>query len=123
MAANGKVYWTITPSGSIAKRLAVIPDRAVPAIKDLAKVEAARGEAGMKQRAGWTDRTAHARNSLFGRAEETTIYLGTTNLEYGMYLEQGTRHMRAFPTIQPQANETAKVYFEGAAQLVKRSMG
>lgn len=87
------------------------------ALEMLAMSHAARGESSMKANAGWNDRTAFARASLFGRADGLTIYLGTSNDEYGIFLELGTSKMSAFPTIGPQLRQTSAEYFADAVTL------
>lgn len=68
-----------------------------------------RAEAHMKQKAPWTDRTSNARNGLFARAaklSKTTfaIILGHS-VTYGIFLERGTKYMRARPIIIPTLEE------------------
>lgn len=66
-------------------------------------------EAHMKHKAPWKDRTTNARNGLFATA---TKFAGRKfgiilahSVTYGIYLERGTRHMRARPIIIPTLNE------------------
>lgn len=87
-------------------------------VRTLASTHAARGEATMKSGAKWVDQTGFARASLYGRAEGTTIYLGTTNEDYGLFLELGTIHMAARPIIEPTVNEVAQAYFRDASALI-----
>jgi HK97 gp10 family phage protein len=59
----------------------------------------------MKHNAPWRDRTSNARNGLFavGRRISKGLYaiiLGHS-VDYGVYLEEGTEHMRARPIIEP----------------------
>jgi HK97 gp10 family phage protein len=62
----------------------------------------------MKHNAPWRDRTSNARNGLAARAAK----LGATRfaiilshaVTYGIYLERGTRYMRARPIINPTIN-------------------
>lgn len=77
----------------------------------------------MKANASWNDITGFARNSLYARAENTTIYLGTVNAEYGVFLELGTVHMAPRPVIEPQLNITAERYFRDAIMLIKGILG
>lgn len=68
-----------------------------------------RAEAHMKQKAPWTDRTSNARNGLFARAAKLSrtvfaIILGHS-VTYGIFLELGTKHMRARPIIVPTMEE------------------
>lgn len=59
----------------------------------------------MKHNAPWTDRTTNARNGLSAKAAKLAgaiwgIILSHT-VDYGLYLELGTKNMRARPIIQP----------------------
>lgn len=59
----------------------------------------------MKHHAPWHDRTTNARNGLAARAAKLGKGLYAIILshavDYGIYLERGTRYMRARPIIQP----------------------
>lgn len=112
------VTWTKTPLDAIGKPLQRRTKGVRAALMVLAQYHAARAEANMKERAGWTDRTSYARSSLFGRAEDLSIFLGTTNSDYGQYLEFGTYKMPAFPVIRPQTEETSQEYYRDACTLV-----
>lgn len=62
----------------------------------------------MKHNAPWHDRTTNARNGLFANAAKFSgrvfgIILGHS-VTYGIYLERGTRYMRARPIIIPTLN-------------------
>jgi HK97 gp10 family phage protein len=122
MAKQG-IEWVITPSAGIGSKIARATSQMRPAINALAQSHAARGEATMKAGAPWNDQTGHARGSLYGRAEGTNVELGTTNAEYGIYLELGTSRMAPRPIIEPTAREAAPEYFEDAADLVARLLG
>ena len=63
-----------------------------------------RSETWMKHNAPWKDRTTNARNGLFANA----VKLGKSfaiilahSVNYGIYLERGTRYMKARPVIVP----------------------
>ena len=62
-------------------------------------------EAHMKHQAPWTDRTTNARNGLAARAAKLGRGLFGIILshavDYGIYLERGTEHMKARPIIEP----------------------
>lgn len=64
-----------------------------------------RAEAHMKQKAPWRDRTTNARNGLFAKAAKvgkaTFALILAHSVTYGIYLERGTRKMRARPIIIP----------------------
>lgn len=66
-------------------------------------------EAWMKHNAPWNDQTTNARNGLFAKAAKSgasiagstfAIVLGHS-VDYGIFLENGTRNMRARPVIDP----------------------
>lgn len=123
MSNRSGASWVITPSQGIAIPLGERSRGIRSALNGLASSHAARAEAGAKMRAGWNDRTTHARGSLYGRSEGTDIEIGTANDEYGVYLELGTSKMRSYPAIQEQAAETAPAYFTDAGTLVARMIG
>jgi HK97 gp10 family phage protein len=62
-------------------------------------------EAHMKHKAPWKDRTTNARNGLFANATKlgktTFAIILAHSVTYGIYLERGTRFMRARPIIIP----------------------
>lgn len=118
MAKSANFHWRDKPSKAIGDPLQRNLANLRPALNVLAAYHAARGEATMKQIAAWTDRTAYARGSLFGRSEGMAIYLGTVNEAYGLFLELGTSRMRAFPTIRPTMEQVGADYFRDAVTLV-----
>lgn len=120
--ARGGVVW-ITPPSTIARTLAQRTAGMAGALEANAAAHASRGESAMKAGAPWTDRTGYARASLTGRAEGTDVVLGTTNTEYGVYLELGTSKMAARPIIEPTAREIAPTYFTTSAAIVRRLLG
>lgn len=70
-----------------------------------------RAEAHMKQKAPWSDRTSNARNGLSAKAvkESKSVFsiILSHGVTYGVYLENGTRNMRARPIIMPTVREYA----------------
>jgi HK97 gp10 family phage protein len=67
-------------------------------------------ESHMKQKAPWHDRTTNARNGLRAFAAKTGtagsfVIVLVHTVTYGIYLELGTRYMRARPIIVPTLNE------------------
>jgi HK97 gp10 family phage protein len=79
------------------------------AIFGVAKYWDGRIEAHMKQKAPWHDRTTNARNGLAAFAAKTTtagsfVIVLVHTVTYGIYLELGTRFMKARPIIIPTLN-------------------
>jgi HK97 gp10 family phage protein len=116
------VVW-IKPPSNIARTLAQRTAGMAGALNANAQSHASRGESQMKANAPWNDRTGYARASLTGQAEGTDIILGTTNTEYGPFLELGTSKMAARPIIEPTAREIAPEYFRTSADIVRRMLG
>jgi hypothetical protein len=62
-------------------------------------------ETHMKHNAPWHDRTTNARNGLAARgvklAAQIFAIILSHAVDYGIYLEKGTRYMRARPIINP----------------------
>ena len=62
-------------------------------------------EAWMKHNAPWKDRTTNARNGLFAKgvkiSKNVFALILAHSVTYGIYLERGTRYMRARPIIVP----------------------
>lgn len=120
MATN--IKW-VTPPTKLGRDLEARVKAVEPAVRVLAQTHAARGESTMKSGAPWTDRTGYARGALYGRSEGTTIYIGTTNEEYGLFLELGTIYMAPRAIIEPTLNEVARDYFSDVIKLVATAMG
>lgn len=115
--------WAPSPTAAIGRplmaRVAAIP----PIVMALAQTHAARAEGAMKAGAPWQDQTGYARGALYGRAEGTDIHIGTSNDEYGLYLELGTSKMAARPIIVPIFEETASAYFRDVILAVRGALG
>lgn len=120
MAKNFR--WKRRPTVAIGRPLAQRAATLKVALAALAATHAARAESAMKEGAPWTDRTAYARGSLFARAEGTNIVIGTTNTEYGLFLEFGTSRMAPRPIIRPVMDETARAYMDDAIRLTQAIM-
>jgi HK97 gp10 family phage protein len=92
------------------KDLKAMDRRLNRAIFGVAKYWDGRVEAHMKHKAPWTDRTTNARNGLFAKAYQKAKGLYAIilahSVTYGIYLELGTRYMRARPIIIP----TMRIY-------------
>lgn len=85
-------------------------------------------ETWMKHNAPWTDRTTNARNGLFATAQKSgsriagstfAIVLGHT-VDYGIYLENGTRYMRARPVVQPAIQRYAPKVIRTLVKILDR---
>lgn len=123
MAGKAKILWTVTPTAAFGEKFAHVAEEAEPGLHQLAGSFAARGESDMKTGAPWNDHTTHARTSLYGRPEGTDIELGTTNEEYGLYLEEGTSKMAPRAIIVPTAMAIAPQYFEDAEAFLAHLIG
>lgn len=125
MARGNRVNftWVMHPDKSLAVHLRRLNSaRLDAAIGDLALSWAAKAEAYAKKNRPWQDRTSHARDSLYGAAEGTTIYIGTINSEYGLYLELGTGRMKAYPIIMPTIQYIAPLYYADVVRMIRRRM-
>lgn len=78
----------------------------------------------MKHNAPWHDRTTNARNGLAARAAKLGKGLYAIILshavDYGIYLERGTRFMRARPIIGPSIDEYAPKVMAFTEKLLDR---
>jgi HK97 gp10 family phage protein len=122
MSRRSGFRWSSSPGKlgtEVARRVAKIE----LAMRALAAAHAARAEGAMKSNAPWMDQTAFARGSLYGRAEGTDIILGTTNAEYGIFLELGTVNMAPRPVIRETLDQTAQAYFRDAVALAGGILG
>lgn len=83
-----------------------------------------RCEAHMKQHAPWKDRTSNARNGLFATAAKLAknvfaIILGHS-VTYGVYLEVGTKNMKARPIIVPTMEEYGPKVIKTLSKILSR---
>ena len=62
--------------------------------------------------------TGNLRNSITHTEDDSAAYIGT-NVEYGKYVELGTRHSRAQPFLRPAAANHADTY----RNIVKDELG
>lgn len=80
-------------------------------------------ETRMKQNAPWRDRTTNARNGLFAKAsragDKFRIVLGHS-VDYGIYLERGTRYMKARPIIGPTIQKYAPQVIATLTKILDR---
>jgi HK97 gp10 family phage protein len=81
-------------------------------------------ETHMKHQAPWTDRTTNARNGLAARAAKLggSVFgiILSHAVDYGIYLERGTRYMRARPIINPTIDIYAPKVIAFTAKLLDR---
>lgn len=121
MSPSRTFRWSTSPT-VLAAKLDRADARIKPAIQTLGKSHAARAEATMKTGASWTDQTGFARAALFARymGDDNMVHIeiGTTNLEYGIFLELGTIYMAPRPIIEPTYRDTAEALWRDAIILV-----
>lgn len=104
MATTSAFVWKVAPSQQLIPRLEAYRERLNDAILQLANYFAARMEAYAKVHAPWTDRSTAARQGLRGfavRQAATVIIYLVTSVDYGLWLELGTRNSRPHPIIMP----------------------
>lgn len=81
-------------------------------------------ERAMKHNAPWHDRTSNARNGLAARAvklsKSVVAIILSHAVDYGIYLEKGTRNMRARPIIIPSIDLFAPQVMEFLNRLMDR---
>jgi len=112
-----KTSENITPK--LQRALAVLPD----ALEELGQNVSAVGEQYAKMNAPWNNQTNFARESLFSDHEVTgdtlTIVVGTTNDEYGPFLELGTENMAPLPIIEPTVQHLAPQLEAAVGKLIE----
>lgn len=81
-------------------------------------------ETHMKHQAPWHDRTTNARNGLAARAAKLAgnrfAIILSHAVDYGIYLERGTRHMKARPIINPTIDLYAPKVIAFTTKLMDR---
>ncbi len=96
-------------------------DRVRAALHGLGMQTAAQMEAYAKQNAPWEDRSAHARQGLFGEVLEEDgklkIRIAHT-MEYGVYLELSRKGRR--PILEPTAQKFAPEFYDAAKELLTK---
>jgi hypothetical protein len=105
MAATQGLSFTWTePPATLIRALDGYEQQIVQAIGELANFFASKMEADAKASAPWNDQTGAARQGLRGfavvEATRVVMYL-VHSVEYGLYLELGTRNMAPRPVIMP----------------------
>lgn len=98
------------------------------AIFGVAKYWDGRIESHMKQAAPWHDRTTNARNGLRAFAAKTAstgsfVIVLVHTVTYGIYLELGTRFMKARPIIVPTLNEYGPKVIKTLTKILNRLGG
>jgi hypothetical protein len=90
----------------------------------IAKLYAPKSEAWMKQKAPWTDRTTNARNGLksraFNLANKVFGFVLAHSVSYGIYLELGTKYMKARPVIVPAMDRYGPMAFRATRKLMRK---
>lgn len=118
---SASVTWT--GIGGITGRMARARVAMQAGTVAVAASQSARGERAMKAGAPWTDRTGHARQSLYGESEATPtgarITLGGS-AEYIPMLELGTVNMSPRSIITPTAQVTAREAADDLLELARR---
>lgn len=82
----------------------------------------------MKHNAPWTDRTTNARNGLSATAQKSgRTVAGSTfaivlshSVDYGIYLEAGTKNMKARPIILPTIERYAPKVVKTLTKILDR---
>ena len=94
------------------------------ALLGVVKLWDGRVESHMKHQAPWTDRTSNARNGLAARGAKLSKSVFAIVLshavDYGIYLERGTRNMRARPIIEPTIDLFAPQVIAFTSKLLDR---
>lgn len=94
------------------------------AIFGVAKYWDGRIEAHMKQKAPWTDRTSNARNGLFATAVKISkgvfAIILAHSVTYGIFLELGTRFMKARPIIIPTMEDYGPKVIKTLTKILDR---
>jgi HK97 gp10 family phage protein len=73
-------------------------------VKAVMKFNTPKAEEHMKHNAPWNDRTTNARNGLGARQRskgDHHVIVLYHSVDYGVYLEEGTENMKAYPIIRP----------------------
>ena len=103
------LHWTQGSPLDVAMKIQALSREIPTIIYNVAQSEASRAHGEMVERAPWVDRTANARQNLFGEAEPlwdgAVIRLGGT-MHYQIFLEKGTRFMEPREIIMPVMEET-----------------
>lgn len=100
-------------------------ERLKKAVPLLLKKEAADMQTQAKKEAKkyWIDRSSHARQSLHAGVdkltEQTYLVWIAHGRKYGIYLEKGTKHIKARPLLQDTAKEYAPKIQEDIRKLLK----
>jgi HK97 gp10 family phage protein len=82
----------------------------------------------MKHNAPWKDRTTNARNGLSAAAQKSGTRIANSvfaiilshSVDYGIYLERGTRKMKARPIIQPTIDIYAPKVIKTLTKILDR---
>lgn len=98
------IQWEDMTPERMAATIIALAERVPAVAADVAASEASRAEEWMTENAPWEDRSGNARQGLFGTSAATRdgaeILIGHT-MEYGPFLELGTRRMHSYPIVMP----------------------
>ena len=105
--------------GSLGRNIDTLDERIHRFIKTDLDVAASRGEAEMKAKAPWRNRTWNARNTLWAEADSRPgfyqLYMGH-GMEYGIYLEKSNGGK--FQIIMPTLIATARAFMESLEEML-----
>ena len=111
MASSAGLHWNVPPS-VMAGNAGTLGQHLGDLVFDVTQAQAAEAEASMKERHGYTDRTGHATQSLYGEASRAgnviKIELGGT-VSYMLPLEtmQGGRYATITPELRERVPKVA----------------
>lgn len=108
-------------SNEVNKNLDEWNRRVAASLHGLMEYYAAKGEDYMKQHAPWTDRTGHARQSLFGVpfAKRTQLLIRYAHaVDYGVYLELANQGLYAI--LEPTAKKMAPNFYSDVRRLISK---
>lgn len=121
MATVATFRWEIPPSAQLIPRTADYAKRIQQGLYQIGDLFAARMEAMARSTAPWNDQTGAARAGLVGTSVKSgtgvVIYL-IHSMDYGIFLELGTRNMAARPVILPTLEANYGPVMSAARALV-----
>lgn len=103
------------------REIRALPNRVAVALDAYGEAVAAKLETAAKRNRLWTDRTAHARQSISGSTERYDTGIRITleiGVEYGVYLEFA--HEKKYAVIYPTLKKEAPAALSGLRGLLER---